>query len=282
MRGSRIKILDPERAKKKALTKIDQWKKDKKKKELKQKINEEKSAFEKQDELNEKLIKAIYDEDYNAVLDSLNKGADIEVDYEASEKWDGWGRPLIDASAEGHIKIIKLLIERGADVNITTTNRGTALMAASLYRHLDVVRLLLDNGADVNSKNNEEGDSVLSHTLSPEVAELLIDRGADVNARNKEGITPLMGSTSAIGHHKKIIELLLDKGADVNARDNSGMSALMWGAYLGEQEDKMELLLERGAKVNVRNDRGDTALGIALGVRHYKTAEILRRYGAEE
>ena len=54
------------------------------------------------------------------------------------------------ASLEGHLEIVRFLVEHGgASVNAATTDGCTALMlACENGRHLEVVRLLLQHGAD--------------------------------------------------------------------------------------------------------------------------------------
>jgi ankyrin repeat protein len=70
------------------------------------------------------------------------------------------------ADLPGHLKLVKLLLEKGADPNVqgascailsTWTHTfaaggeyGTALQAASYGGHLEIVQFLLENGADPN------------------------------------------------------------------------------------------------------------------------------------
>ena len=61
---------------------------------------------------------------------------------------------LIEASRDGQLDLVKLLLERGGNVNIQDIYGDTALIWASLYGHLDIVKLLLEKGADVNIQDN--------------------------------------------------------------------------------------------------------------------------------
>jgi len=54
---------------------------------------------------------------------------------------------LMGASQEGHLKVVRQLCERGANVNAATTNGYTALIWASLKGHLEIVRELCARGA---------------------------------------------------------------------------------------------------------------------------------------
>ena len=54
------------------------------------------------------------------------------------------------ASHNGHEEVVKLLIEKGAEVNRTGKAGVTALLAASLQGQGEIVRLLIEKGAEVN------------------------------------------------------------------------------------------------------------------------------------
>lgn len=82
-------------------------------------------------------------------------------------------------------EIVKLLIEKGADVNAENDLGQTVLMGAAKGRHPEVLRILVDKGAEVNLKD-KEGHTALMHaarrgTLSG--VKLLVERGADVSGK---------------------------------------------------------------------------------------------------
>jgi len=120
--------------------------------------------------------------------------------------------PLLRAASEGHLEVVQLLIDNGADVNARTTGGGTPLHYAT--SHLEVVRRLLDNGADVNVKGHK-GATALHFAAAKgnvAVARLLIERGADVNARDLSGQTPFQ--LAARYHHVEMGQVLFEAGAE--------------------------------------------------------------------
>ncbi|KAF8483148.1 ankyrin repeat-containing domain protein, partial [Gautieria morchelliformis] len=70
------------------------------------------------------------------------------------------GSLLQEASSEGHTRLVRLLLEHGADPNAVGGQYTSALRAASLGGHLEIVRLLLERGADVNIQEEWSGSAL--------------------------------------------------------------------------------------------------------------------------
>ncbi|USP74081.1 Arp, Ankyrin repeat protein [Curvularia clavata] len=89
-------------------------------------------------------------------------------------------KPLFLAAKNGQRKLVKLLVDNGADVNAQSGPYGNALPAASEGGHEQVVKMLLDAGADVNAQGGFYGNalSAASGIGHEQVAKILLDAGA--------------------------------------------------------------------------------------------------------
>ena len=119
--------------------------------------------------------------DVPALTASLEAGADVNES-------DGWATPLWYAARRGHEDAAKLLIARGADVNLTTKSSGPPLLAAIERKNGILVKLLLASGADSKTKSALHL-AAKSGCLACVTA--LVDLGADVNALNQDREPPI-------------------------------------------------------------------------------------------
>ena len=79
-----------------------------------------------------------------------------------------------------------MILENDVNLEIKTYGWYTALYIAALNGHLDILKLLIEKGADVNTKDNK-GKSALDVAKTPEVKALLIKHGAKTSEQlNKE------------------------------------------------------------------------------------------------
>jgi ankyrin repeat protein len=102
--------------------------------------------------------------DLERVRQLLNEDAALAnrvVDYVSYYQCSG--SPLRSAAARGHMAIVKLLLDHGADPNLREEGiapHGHALYAAAANRHHDIARLLLEKGAYPNPEVESSADAL--------------------------------------------------------------------------------------------------------------------------
>jgi ankyrin repeat protein len=117
----------------------------------------------------------------------LDLGANIEVkDYRELTS-------LQIACARGHLDVVRLLLERGANIEAAGGSTGqTALILASLEGELEVVKELLDRGANIEAADTLHGWNSLmlaSWKGKLDVVKELVRRGANIFATSVAGVT---------------------------------------------------------------------------------------------
>src|SRR5262249_19225409 len=136
----------------------------------------------------------------------------------------------LEAARRGEADLVSLLIARGADVNVTSTEGSTALMAAAERGRADTVERLLRGGASVDT-TDEGGETALMLAAREghmPVVEKLRSAGADVSRASPSAFIPEMVSGTQLltdaahdGDHRLVGDLVA-KGVDVNGVGRTG------------------------------------------------------------
>ncbi len=156
-------------------------------------------------------------------------------------------------------KILKLLIERGADVNLKNSEDDSPLfvainVGASFYLYADIVKLCVD------------------------IIELLLEYGADVNLKNKDGYIPFRCVLN-LDRNTKMAKALL-KGYKLNFKDDQGFTLLMHSVFENNKK-MMKILVERGENIDEKDSSGKTALMYAVDNENLDIATMLLNLGAQ-
>ena len=56
----------------------------------------------------------------------------------------------------GHLEVVRLLIEKGADATAEDKDKLTPMQWAAFNGHLEVVRLLIEKGADATAEDKDK------------------------------------------------------------------------------------------------------------------------------
>ncbi|EFQ25939.1 uncharacterized protein GLRG_01083 [Colletotrichum graminicola M1.001] len=200
--------------------------------------------------------------------------------HDPNEKSNSGRSVLVYECKIGNIEVAQMLLDMGANIDVTGIGGQTALIAASMNGHLDVVKLLLNNGADISDidDNGYTSLGVASAEGYFEVAELLLNKGASVSSEGINGWTPLY--SAVFNGHIPVVKLLLDHGANVTVTDNDGWTPIGLVSYHGHPE-VAELLLAHGADVTARNKYSWTPLDVASEGGHTEVVKLLLAHGAD-
>ena len=253
---------------------------------------------------------------YALIKKILDFNAEVQLSQPESltDTRDPKGRTALMWAAEGGYEMVtKILLERGAGVDVVDNHRDTALIIASSSGSKAVVQMLLNSGTFVNAQNHFGQTALLAASCEghDEVVKLLLQHNADIEMSDEDSRTALWwgvcigneilvklllhhearadtqdiyGQTALIeaarGGHDTVVKILLQSKADIEQKDSDGCTALMHAVSRGHNK-VIELLLQHGADIEQKNTDGSTALMKAALGDHDSVVEILLRHEAD-
>lgn len=209
-----------------------------------------------------------------------------------------------------NLNTVRLLLERGANVNHAGNYGRRALHYAALTGQRDIGKFLLDNGADINARTWHEHTALSTAAAHghKDIAELFLDNGAKVfePRRPPWSENPLVAAASR-GHtglvrlllchqqgprlehygfalieaakngHSAIVSLLLEKAVDDSQLAEHCQRALSYALERG-RESVVELLVAKGTDLDTSSALGEAAergyIGCARLLIHLRGAEV--------
>src|SRR5580693_7630895 len=129
------------------------------------------------------------------------------------------------AIRENNLPQLKALLDRKGSADITDDRGITPLMYAAEIGSVDAVRLLTDRGADVNAQNAFGSTALMWSVSDPAKVRLLLDHGAQVNTTARSGRTALIVAAFT-NPSAEVVRLLLAKGAKVDVMDQRHVTPL--------------------------------------------------------
>jgi uncharacterized protein len=118
---------------------------------------------------------------------------------------------FLESVSDGDIEAVEEAIELGLDLDTKDSMNRTALMEAANFGHIDIVQLLLENGANPNLiySNGQTALSDVAYNWGDnekglKIIKLLCENGADVNIKFSDGKTIM----DRVKNKKKLFKLL--------------------------------------------------------------------------
>lgn len=168
---------------------------------------------------------------------------------------------FLDTTSEDLIKMINILVNGGAEVNVIDSRGVSPLLLAYYEGKKEVIEHLIKLGAT---------GVIETKTDAQEALKLL-----EIDSVDKYKQAIAFGNLGAV-------KLFLKAGYDPNIRDETAGSTMLFQLVFPEDLKMMELLLKNGANPNIKNDmEGVTPLWMAVSQNKPAVVELLLKYGAE-
>lgn len=250
-----------------------------------------------------KIVSALQNDYAEKLVDLLKKHQLVDLAVtESSQKTFDLGRTLLMSAAHfGADKLVKALLDAGADVNITSKYGHDAFLAAIGGSNMSIAKMLIEAGAnpyqgkiagrtalleachvgsmeiaewlltdfEFDLKKKDKGRlSVLHHAamngMLP-LVKILLEKGVVVDELGPKSIAPL--SSAARRGYVDVAGYLLEHGADPNHQDTDGNTAIFDSVYQGLFLDVLKVCVEHGADINYRLPYKGTYAGHTLLMR---------------
>lgn len=177
---------------------------------------------------------------------SWPEGVDLSSSPPAGDEGSSL-KALLAAIRVGDRTSVARLLADPSLVNMADQHGATPLMHATLYADAELMRLLIDKGADVNIADASGATALMWGAGDLAKVRLLVQHGANVDARSQLGRTPLLVASTYAGN-AEVVQLLLAAGASANDRDQFGETALTSASKRGDAK-LVEILIAAGADV---------------------------------
>ncbi|KAF6793391.1 hypothetical protein CSOJ01_13951 [Colletotrichum sojae] len=166
-----------------------------------------------------------------------------------------------------------------ADIDEDNPAAGyTPLAIAAQHSNTDIVRLLLEKGANVNHRVQWRDQTVLHCAWTEETVAILLEYGADIEAKDSNGTTPLHWSSTK--ENTGLIRRLANAGAKLEEADKFGQTPLI-SAVVSECLENFRYLVSKGSPINRTGGRFGSPLHSSCAWKPVKTLRFIAELGGD-
>ena len=174
--------------------------------------------------------------------------------------------------------MMKLLVDRGSDVNQKAENIGSPLCFAAQRAKLDSAKFLIQEGADPNSVDIGGHSSlhwaICKAKAGEDLFDYLLGFGADPLLVDRRGCNGLHYAARA--NNLRALENMLECGVEVNSVDGFGWTPLHWAAASTRVSTQViKVLLRKECNTEMKDRDGRTALELAIQFGNTQATAVL-------
>lgn len=208
-----------------------------------------------------KLWSAVKNQNIPLALELINKGADPNVQYLFQNNLTFKKDVILSQAIHNNdVKMVKALIEQGANPNKLGTSRISMLMYALNNQNEKMIQLLKKHGAILNPAD-EDGNTALTwairHKDIKKIIFLIKAEPELINAEFPNGRTPLIEAT-LLGE-ARLVDMLINYGAEVDQTNSQNETALILAVKNGLSK-MVDKLLTKGAYFSFLSREGKLLL----------------------
>jgi ankyrin repeat protein len=211
-----------------------------------------------------------------ALSHALNEGFEVNTILKSKST-------LLHVAAEyGKYDVVKLLVKKGADLNLQDKLGNTPLMISTsvFSRNDSISKLLIESGASVNAVG-KMGASALRNTVGiggagqqPATFKLLIDHGADILQECTDCCDRTLFLYCCSWASPDMLQYLLDKKPDIQKTDCDGLNGLMY-AIKAKNKAVIPLLLKTDINRNHKDKNGRSVHDYAVETKDESIIQLI-------
>lgn len=220
---------------------------------------------------------------WNTFIDKLNSDNIFDVNMV-----DSYHNYLLTyAILYNQLVIVKLLLQKGARIDITDNEDRSLLYIAIKYNYRDIMEILLESnkehiGISIIDIRDKNSNVPLHYTISFNnifAMERLLKYGASPNASDKNGYNSL--HLSIFARNIQMCQYVIDYNVDIQSKCLYGESSLHIACNL-QLIDIIRLLLLKKININIQDFEHEfTALHYSINLNNKEIVTLLLEHGAD-
>jgi len=189
----------------------------------------------------------------------------VQVGAEVNQEDNLGNSPLIYAIKRGSLFLVQKLVEHGANINVKDRSGTPSLIIAYDYQKMDIFKYLVEHNVTINENftENEINSIFFRIIIDKNISSLkyIIKYGANVNCFiGSLRSTPLM--YACLFNDMSIVKCLVESNANLNIDNTQGNTALAY-AISKHNLELVNYLIDHGADIYHQNNEGKSIYNIA-------------------